>query len=55
MRRTAAALLSLAWPGVYFGNIPLSILTLTMAPLALWAGWDAYRVAAVRSFYRRFE
>lgn len=40
---------------VYFEAIPLPILTLTMAPLALWAGWDAYRVAALRAFYRTFE
>ncbi len=47
--------LALASFFVFFEGIPLSILTLVMAPLALWAGWDAYRVAALRAFYRTFE
>ena len=47
--------LALASFFVLFGGLPLSILTPVMMPLALWAGWDAYRVAALRSFYKRFE
>lgn len=40
---------------VAFGSIPLAVVTLVMVPLAVRAGWDAYRVAAVRAFYRAFE
>lgn len=40
---------------VLFQDIPLSVVTLALGPFALWAGWDAYRVAAIRSFYRTFE
>lgn len=47
--------LALAAFFVFFESIQLPVLTLVMAPLALWAGWDAYRVAALRSFYRSFE
>ncbi len=36
-------------------DVPLSVVTFALGPFALWAGWDAYRVAAIRSFYRTFE